>query len=305
MNSLAIVIPYYKIDFFEETLKSVAEQTDKRFSLYIGNDASPDDPKPLIEKYFPNGNYHYFNYSENLGGENLVKQWERILENVTEEWFQILGDDDMISENFVEEFYLNLAAINNHESNVIKYSQCWINEHNDIITNFTKYETLSNPLDILFQDRSSLSEHLFRRETYEKYHFTKLPLAWCSDLLAIVDFSEDKKIFFISNAKVFVRMSSKNISGMESNSSEKNAAAHTFKTILLHKHYNKMNSDLLSKLIHQYLYDCLQNFKTPSLKIGNILLKRQKKLLPKYILNYLAITKKRIISNNMKDAYQK
>lgn len=305
MSFLAIVIPYYKIDFFEETLKSVAAQTDKRFSLYIGNDASHNNPKPLIEKHFPNGNYHYFNYSENKGGENLVKQWERILENVTEDWFQILGDDDVISENLVEEFYLNLASINNHESNVIKCSQCWINEHSDIITNFTKHETLSNLFDILFQDRSSLSEHLFRRETYEKHHFTNLPLAWCSDLLAIVDFSEDKKIFFISNAKVLIRMSSKNISGMESNSSEKNAAAHTFKTILLNKHYSKMESDLLSKLIQQYLYDCLQNVKTPSLKIGRILLIRQKKLLPKFILNYLAITKKRIISYIMKDADQK
>ena len=66
-NKLAIVIPYYKIDFFEETLKSVAAQTDNRFTLYIGNDKSPHDPSPLIEKYFPKGNYHYYNYEDNLG----------------------------------------------------------------------------------------------------------------------------------------------------------------------------------------------------------------------------------------------
>ena len=88
-NKLAIVIPYYKIDFFEEVLKSIASQTDKRFTLYIGNDASPDNPLQLIEKYFPEGNYHYFDYQENLGGKNLAMQWERILENVKEEWFQI------------------------------------------------------------------------------------------------------------------------------------------------------------------------------------------------------------------------
>lgn len=38
---LAIVIPYYKITFFEDTLESLAHQTDKRFKVYIGDDASP------------------------------------------------------------------------------------------------------------------------------------------------------------------------------------------------------------------------------------------------------------------------
>ncbi len=41
--SLAIVISFYKIIFFEETLQSLANQIDKRFKVCIGNDASPSD----------------------------------------------------------------------------------------------------------------------------------------------------------------------------------------------------------------------------------------------------------------------
>src|SRR5690606_12290872 len=102
MNKLAIVVPYYKIDFFEKTLVSIANQTDKRFKLYIGNDASPNDPQCLINQYLSEVNYEYYDYKDNVGGKSLVNQWERILENVEEEWFQILGDDDTISPNFVE-----------------------------------------------------------------------------------------------------------------------------------------------------------------------------------------------------------
>ena len=47
---LAIVIPYYKIAFFEETLKSLANQTNKQFIVYIGDDASKDDPTFLLKK---------------------------------------------------------------------------------------------------------------------------------------------------------------------------------------------------------------------------------------------------------------
>ena len=32
---LAIVIPYFKLTFFEETLQSLANQTDQRFKVYI------------------------------------------------------------------------------------------------------------------------------------------------------------------------------------------------------------------------------------------------------------------------------
>ena len=48
---LAIVIPYFKLAFFEETLQSLAIQTDKRFKVYIGDDASPENPTSLISRY--------------------------------------------------------------------------------------------------------------------------------------------------------------------------------------------------------------------------------------------------------------
>ena len=59
MSILAIVIPYYKINYFEETLKSLSNQTDKRFKVYIGNDASENDPIEIIEKYSVKLNLDY------------------------------------------------------------------------------------------------------------------------------------------------------------------------------------------------------------------------------------------------------
>ena len=47
--SLAIVIPYYNIHFFDKTLFSLSCQTDKRFKVYIGNNNSPNDPMELID----------------------------------------------------------------------------------------------------------------------------------------------------------------------------------------------------------------------------------------------------------------
>lgn len=60
---LAIVIPYYKLTFFDETLQSRVNQKDQRFKVYIGDDASPEDWTVLLEKYKAPFYYHQF-YSE-------------------------------------------------------------------------------------------------------------------------------------------------------------------------------------------------------------------------------------------------
>lgn len=46
---LAIIIPYYKLAFFEENLQSLSNQTDQRFKVYIGDDASPETPANFQE----------------------------------------------------------------------------------------------------------------------------------------------------------------------------------------------------------------------------------------------------------------
>ncbi|MCB4234494.1 glycosyltransferase [Kaistella anthropi] len=118
---LTVVIPYFKISYFEETLKSLANQTDQRFKVFIGDDASPECPAELLRKYQGAFSFSYRRYSENLGGKNLTKQWERCLENVQSEWFMILGDDDYLSENAVEEFYKNIQESNSQVPRVLRF----------------------------------------------------------------------------------------------------------------------------------------------------------------------------------------
>lgn len=264
MNKLAIVIPYYKMSFFEETLKSVANQTDKRFILYIGNDNSPDDPIKLIEKYFPNKtDYRYFNFIDNLGGTSLADQWERIIDNVEEDWFQILGDDDMIADNFVEEFYKNIEEVEDNQCNVIKISQQWIDENNVIRNTPTKYPKLtpyyySIYAKYSYEIRSSLSEHIFNLSAYKKKRFRKYPLAWCSDDMALLDFSLGKPIFFISNTVVSVRMSLENISGKEESQEQKDNVYQCQKDIM-NEYAKFFPRKIISKVIKTHIFYCNEN----------------------------------------------
>ncbi|WP_219226479.1 glycosyltransferase family 2 protein [Pedobacter antarcticus] len=234
MHKLAILIPYFKIDYLEETISSLASQTNKDFTLYIGNDLSFDDPLPVIQKYFQPHQYKYYDYKYNLGARNLSLQWARILENVQEEWFQILGDDDFVSPNLVEEFYSHIPG---KESfiNVIKFKSQLCDGKSKITKQL--YESFSTGIyevvDLMimkFRGRlnSSLSEHIFKLSKYRDIGFADYPIGWHTDDMLILQMSNYRSLLFVAEASVTVRIYDGSTSGSENNLLLKQKASRHF-----------------------------------------------------------------------------
>lgn len=279
MPKLAIVIPYFKIDFFEETIKSVANQNNTNFTLYIGNDASPHDPLPLIEKYLGDLSYFYFEYNDNLGGLNLALQWERILENVKEEWFQILGDDDVISENFVEEFYRSLPLLESENITVTKFTHDWIDENNTEIRSNDYKTDFINSINFVIQKYqglvySSLSENIFKTEKYRRHKFEKIPLAWGTDEIALLRFSDYGRIYYNRKSKVFVRISSSSISGSEQMETQRAKAYNCFREKLILNHSKYFPKDFINHILKEYLNYCHINKQSANYNIAKVILMR-------------------------------
>lgn len=265
MHKLAIIIPYYKIDHFGETLKSLAGQTNKNFALYIGNDCSADDPLPLIGQYFEPHQYRYFDYNDNLGNINLALQWARILEHVTEEWFQILGDDDFVSSNLVDVFYRQQSALVD-SVNVIKVKSLLCDEKGQTIKQlYGKFSNgLYEVLDLMFRKfkgglNSSLSEHIFRLSKYQEVGFEKYLLAWHTDDMLIIRMTDFGFLLFVADAQVSVRVYEGSISGSPSNFQMKRIASKQFFfdffELLDHGNFpHSIKRDFL-KSLHQYKDD--------------------------------------------------
>lgn len=215
---LAIIIPFYKLTFFEATLESLVNQTDKRFKVYIGDDASTENPDDLLEKYKGQLEFIYHRFETNLGGASLVKQWERCIDLSTEEeWIMILGDDDYLSKNVVSEFYDNYNLFFKN-CNVLRYSTRIICQNS-----YKMSELYTNPLfetgihyisrKIKGKARGSLSEYILKKNEFLKHKFTNYPSAFYSDDKIVLDLTKVKNIFSINTAVVFVRISSESLSG--------------------------------------------------------------------------------------------
>ena len=78
-EKIAIVIPAYKCRFLRQTLDSIVVQTCRSFTVYIGDDASPQNLKEIVSDYADKMNIVYRRFDTNLGGVDLPGHWDRCI----------------------------------------------------------------------------------------------------------------------------------------------------------------------------------------------------------------------------------
>jgi glycosyltransferase involved in cell wall biosynthesis len=295
MFKLAIVIPYYKIDFFEYTLESLEKQTNKNFQVYIGNDASPNDPQNIIEFYQDRLQITYKKFEENLGLKSLTSQWDRCLRMIGDEsWILILGDDDVLGENIVKTFYEQIEKIEEN-SNVVRFASRILFTDGSLSQKYT-HPNLEMPEKAYLRryydkTRSSLSEYIFRRESYEKYGFCNYPLAWHSDDRAWLEFSNAKPIFSINEAEVYFRHSDIHITGKDDNLNKKYMATKEY--------YKFLSNQRCFSKEHRLLF--ARNYERTGRKMENLSLTDRLELLRIYIKSFDPSAFKKLLKRMVKD----
>lgn len=215
--NLAIVLPAYKSQFLEETLKSIRDQSDQRFTLYIFDDASPENIEQIIEKVPFESDVVFKRFETNLGGESLTKQWERcIAEIADEEWIWLFSDDDFMTPDCVASFYKTLdenpgyAAYRFNTKKVSASGE--VIRENQFPDSFDGAEFLNKKLS--YEEESYIVEYIFSREAYRAIDgFPELPLAWTADDLFCVKLAAHGRIRSIENGCIHWRYSDSNISG--------------------------------------------------------------------------------------------
>ncbi len=253
----AIVIPYYKIVFFEETLKSLAQQTDKRFKVYIGDDASPENPEELLDKYKNQFDFIYHRFEKNLGGISLVQQWERCIKLIeNEQWIMILGDDDFLEETVIESWYKHYDTFS-EKSNVIRFATKSVNMQTNKVSELVTHPVWEKTTDSYYRrfkglTRSTLSEYIFSKDTFEKHNFHNFPLAWHSDDAAWLTFADNKPIYTINDSNVFIRYSAFSISGNKLDQDLKNLAAEKFYAQCIYKNVGQFSKKQQIDLALEY-----------------------------------------------------
>lgn len=216
-HRLAIIIPAYKATFLPAALDSIAAQTCKDFTLYIGDDCSPEPIGDIVEQYRDQIEMVYQRFDANIGGKDLVAQWERcIAMSKNEPYIWLFSDDDVMEPNCVECLFKQID-VTKGAYDVYHFDVNEINDEGKMTRQLPVYPQNLSAYDYYKgkssgKYRSYVVENVFSRRIYEQSGgFKNFDLAWGSDVATWCIFCGNKGMYKIPDAHVLWRRSSQNI----------------------------------------------------------------------------------------------
>jgi glycosyltransferase involved in cell wall biosynthesis len=249
--------------FLEECIQSILLQTYINFELIILNDCSPH-PVDEIVSLFSDSRIVYFKNNINVGAENVVDNWNKCLELATGDFFVMMGDDDMMSPNYLDEFLMLINKYN--ELDVFHCRSIVIDENGfskRLTVSWPEYETVYENIYHRIKNirEQYVSDFVYRISSLNKNGgFFKLPLAWASDDITSYIAMSEKGIAHTQNPVFYYR---ENIHTISNNGS---------------KHL-KMDAILLESI---WLLNFVENHKIFN-EIDDIFYKNLSIEIPKYI----------------------
>lgn len=216
MNDILLfsfVMPAYKAEFIKESIDSILGQTYANLELVIVDDCSPE-PIGDIVKLYDDKRVSYYRNKENIGGNDLVAQWNTCLSYAKGEWVILATDDDVYAPNFLETFINQLDEY--PEVDLFRARICLIDLKNKIIDIERCHEEFVSPIQFFYEInvgmKGGVAQHIFRREKLvEKGGFVNFPKAWASDDATAIMLSS-KGVLFSQKPLVYFRYSGQNIS---------------------------------------------------------------------------------------------
>ena len=97
----SFVLPAYKANYLRESIDSILGQTYTDFEFIIVNDASPEDVDSIVSSY-DDKRIQYYRNEENIGGKDLVAQWNYSISYATGDYLILASDDDVYALDYLE-----------------------------------------------------------------------------------------------------------------------------------------------------------------------------------------------------------
>ncbi|SHG41336.1 Glycosyl transferase family 2 [Flavobacterium micromati] len=215
----SIGIPAFKARFLEECINSILSQTFWDFELILVNDCSPDDILSIVHK-FNDLRIRYYENEFNTGAENVIDNWNKCLSYATGDFFILMGDDDKLDPNYLQEFDKLITRFS--KLDVFHCKIKIINESSEVIglsNCCPEYEDTNNYILNCIEGRSEqfISDIVFRKSALLKNGgFFKLPLAWSSDYVSAFIACGNKGIAYTANPLFLYRKNQFNITNTSS-----------------------------------------------------------------------------------------
>ena len=209
----SFVLPAYKSEYLQVAIDSILQQTYIDFELIIVDDASPYHLESIVNQY--NDNRIVFHRNENnIGGKNLVSNWNKCIKYAKGEYVILASDDDIYSPFFLQQVderikdYPNVDIIRSRVNRI---------DSDGIITDIEQIYKPFMPFSefVFYWSKgiiNCIANYAFKRTALlDAGGFVDMPCAWYSDDITIVNMSVNG-IATTDDALFYFRTSDKSIS---------------------------------------------------------------------------------------------
>ena len=209
----SFVLPAYKSEYLQVAIDSILQQTYIDFELIIVDDASPYHLESIVNQY--NDNRIVFHRNENnIGGKNLVSNWNKCIKYAKGEYVILASDDDIYSPFFLQQVderikdYPDVDIIRSRVNRI---------DSDGIITDIEQIYKPFMPFSefVFYWSKgiiNCIANYAFKRTALlDAGGFVDMPCAWYSDDITIVNMSVNG-IATTDDALFYFRTSDKSIS---------------------------------------------------------------------------------------------
>lgn len=224
----SFVLPAYKGRYLHEAIDSILAQDCHDFELIVVDDYSPDPIRHIVSEFYDERITYYRN-EQNIGGKDLVAQWNHCLEYAKGDYVILATDDDLYEPSFLSSF---VPLINKYPNvNLFRARILQVDGHNEIKYIDNCYKEFLSPVEfryhIMHGMKGGIPQYIFKRDALvKKGGFVPFPKAWAADDATALMMS-DKGVVTSQEHLVRFRWSDINIS------SDKMCGMEKFKARLL------------------------------------------------------------------------
>ncbi len=181
----SFIMPVWKGKYLREAIQSILNQTYHDFELVIVDDCSPEPIQSIVES-MSTKNIHcrYYRNSENIGGHDLIAQWNHCLEYAQGEYIILATDDDFYEPFFLSTF--NQLTYKYPQVNLFRSRLLQVNADNQILNLDSCYKEYLTQEEftyhMLHDMKGGIPQYIFKRKTLQAHGgFVNFPKAWASD----------------------------------------------------------------------------------------------------------------------------
>ena len=211
----SFVLPAYKAAYLKEAIDSILNQTYKEFELIIVNDASPEGVDAIVRSYDDPRIQYYVN-AENIGGKDLVAQWNYSITYAKGTYLILASDDDVYMPEYLEK--MNTLVDKYPQVNAFRPRVKRVLDSGTIleVDGFTQEHMTKLEYFYAWSRQwigSGIPFFIFKREALmEIGGFVNYPMAWFSDDATIMKLADNGIVVYGQETLFAFRHSYKNIS---------------------------------------------------------------------------------------------